>query len=151
MKVWRRFPANICRVSVGRMRHRRDATMQAARVTVSTRALERVARATAVSGLQHGPVLLLVVEDAPRAPYHTGERVLVDVDRKPRLLVEHEVKSADECSTAGHHDATIDDVGGKLRRRDFERAPHGVHDLLDWLLDRLADFRRVDANRLRDA
>ena len=80
--------------------------MQAARRTVSTRALERVARATAVSGLQDGPVLLLVVEDAPRAPHDTGERVFVDVDREPRLLVEHEVKSADERATAGHHDAT---------------------------------------------
>src|SRR6187399_947081 len=151
MNVWRMLSAKVWRVPVGNTSKRRDATMQAARRTVSTRALERVARATAVSGLQHGPVLLLVVEDAPSAPHDTGERVLVNVDRKPRLLVEHEVKSADERSTPGHHDATIDDVGGKLRRRDLERAPHGVNDLLDRLLDRLADFRRMDTNGLRDA
>src|SRR5688572_3353962 len=118
-----------------------DATRQTASTAVSTRVPERVARDAAMSGRQDGPVLLLVVEDLAGAADDTGERILVDVDRKPRFLVQDQVQSTDQRAAAGHDDTAVDDVRGQLGWRDFERAPHRVDDLLDRLLDRLADFR----------
>src|SRR6476661_3712833 len=123
----------------------------APKTMTSRRELNRLERATRASGAQHGPVLLLVVENAPGPANHAGEGIFVDVDGQPRLLAQQEVEAANERPTTGHHDAAIDDVAGQLGRRDLERAPHGVDDLLDRLLDGLANLARVHAHRLRDA
>src|SRR4051794_19067467 len=128
-----------------------ESSTQAPNRTTSSRELKRLERATRASGAQHGPVLLLVVEDAAGAADDARERVLVDVDRQSRLLAEQEVEAANQRPAAGHHDAAIDDVAGQLGRRDLEGAADGVDDLLDRLLDRLADLARVDAHRLGDA
>src|ERR1043166_7171405 len=115
--------------------------------------LREVARPGArfISRGQHTLILLVVVEDAAGAAHHAGERVVVHVDREAGLLLQKEVEPADQGAAPGHDDAAIDDVAGQLRRGDLERPAHRVHDLLDRLLDRLADFGGVNSDRLGDA
>src|SRR3954471_3696827 len=99
-----------------------------AKMTRSSRPLKRAARATAPSGAEDGPVLLLVVENATRAANDAGERILVDVNREAGLLAQQKVEPANERTAAGHDDPAIDDITRQLRRRDLERATDGVHD-----------------------
>src|SRR5690242_14213704 len=129
----------------------RERMMQTAKSTTSVRELIRPDRATPPSGAQDRPVLLLVVEDAARAPDDARQRILVHVDRETGLLAEQEIQSANERSAARHDDAAIHDVARQLGRRDFQRAAHRVHDLLDRFLNGLANLARMHAHRLRDA
>src|SRR5436190_396155 len=128
-----------------------DSTMHAPNRTRSNRLVNRAARATGDSGAQDRPVLLLVVEDASRASHDAREGILVHVDRETGLLAEQKVESADQRAAASHHDAAIDDVARQLRRGDLQRATYRIHDLLDRLLNCLADLARVHTHRLRDA
>src|SRR5512144_1651296 len=102
-------------------------------------------------GRQDVAVLLGIVQDPAGPPYHARHGVLVEVNRQSGLLLQQQVEPADQRPAAGHHDAAVHDVAGELRRSDLEGATHGIHDLLDRLLDRLADLARVDPYDLRNA
>src|SRR5690348_8147484 len=102
------------------------------------------------SGRQNVAVFLRVVEDSSRPPHDAGHRVLVEVDRKARLLLQQYIEAADQRPAARHHDPAVHDVRGQLRWRDLERPPYGVHDLLDRLLHRFPNLARVYADDLRD-
>src|SRR5579872_6965834 len=95
---------------------------------------------------ENGPVLVLVVQNPSCSSHDTREWILVDVDRQARFLAEQEIQPTNQRPAAGHDDSAIDDVTRQLGRGDLERASHGVDDLLDGLLDRLADLRRVHAD-----
>src|SRR5829696_10456186 len=101
------------------------------------------------SDREDAAVFLVVVENAPGPADHAGERVLVDVNGEPRFLGEENVEPTDERTATRHDDATVDDVAGELRRCDLERPTDGVDDLLDRLLNRLADLRGVHTHRFR--
>src|SRR5688572_5970397 len=121
------------------------------RLTADCRAVPIRAMPRLSSGAQDGPVLLLVVENTSGPAHDAGERIFIDMNRKAGFLREEQVEPTDERTTAGHHDPAIDDVAGELRGRDLQRASHGVHDLLDGLLNRFADLARMHAHRLRNA
>src|SRR5919109_346937 len=106
--------------------------------------------ATVSSGAQDRPVLLLVVENASGTAHDARERILIDMNRKAGFLRKKQVESADERATTRHHDAAIDDVARELGGRDFQRATHGVDDLLDRLLNGFANLARVNAHGLRN-
>src|SRR6266496_4401982 len=72
------------------------------------------------------------------------------MDRQAGLLLQQHVEPADQRSAARHHDAAIHDVAGQLRGRDLQRAPNGVDDLLNRLLDGLPDLAGVHAHDLGD-
>src|SRR5256885_12070064 len=72
------------------------------------------------------------------------------MNRQAGLLLQQHVEPADQRAAARHHDAAIHDVAGQLRWGDLQRAPEGVDDLLNRLLDRLADFAGVHAHDLGD-
>src|SRR2546426_1887714 len=103
------------------------------------------------SGRQDVPVFLRVVEDAAGPAHDARHRVLVEVNRQAGLLLQQHVEPADQRAPARHYDAAIHDVAGQLRRRDLERAAHGIYDLLDRLLDSFADLARVYTHDLGDA
>src|SRR5437763_12805678 len=147
----RRLPATGSRRLGGSTIETSESRTHPPKRTMSKRFVNRAARATGNSGAQDRPVLLLVVEDATGAAHDARQRVLVHVDGQPGLLAQQEVEAADQGSATGHDDTPIDDVARQLRRRDLERAAHGVHDLLDGLLDRFANLARVHADGLRDA
>src|SRR5215218_8832731 len=65
-----------------------DSRTQPPKRTRSNRLVNRAARATGDSGAEDRPVLLLVVEDAPRSAHDARQRVLVHVDGQPGLLAE---------------------------------------------------------------
>ncbi len=54
-------------------------------------------------------------------------------------------------AATGEHDALVDDVGGQLRRRLFERGEDGFDDRVNRLRERLAYLVAVDDDRLRNA
>src|SRR5688572_13586456 len=103
------------------------------------------------SGAQDRPVLLLVVENASGPAHDAGERILIDMNRKAGFLREKQVEPANERAATRHDDPAVDDVAGEFGGCDFERAAHGVDDLLDRLLDRFPDLAGIHANGLRDA
>src|SRR5215218_3455494 len=147
----RRDPATGSRRLGGSTIDTSESRMHAPNSTMSNRFVNRAARATDDSGAQDGPVLLLVVEDSPRSAHDARQGVLVHVDGEPGLLAQQEVESTDQRAAAGHHDSAVDDVTRELGGRDLQRAPDGVDDLLDRLLDRFANLARMHAHRLRDA
>src|SRR5437868_2143975 len=102
-------------------------------------------------GGQDVAVFLRIVEDPPRPPHDAGHRVLVQVDRQARLLLQQHVEAADQRAPAGHYDAAVHDVGRQLGRRDLERPAHRVDDLLDRLLQRIADHAQVHPHDRADA
>src|SRR5688572_27099807 len=71
---------------------------------VSTRVPDRTLRGTSSSATQDGPVLLLIVEDAPRAAHHAREWIFIDMDRQPGFLGEHDVEATNQCAATRHHD-----------------------------------------------
>src|SRR5665647_1273993 len=114
--------------------------------------LVRTARATAcTSGGQNGPVLFLVVEDTSGTANHAGQRVLVNVNGQACFLRKQNIETTDERSTAGHDNPALDDVGSKLGRRDLQRAAHGSDDLLNRLLNRIANFGGMNPYALGNA
>src|SRR5205085_2962922 len=58
--------------------------------------------------------------DLAGAAYDAGERIFVDMDRKTRLLAEHDVETANQRTTARHHDPPVHDVARQLGRRSEE-------------------------------
>ncbi len=73
------------------------------------------------------------------------------MDRQAGLLAEKEIEPANQRAAAGHYDTAIDDVAGELGRRNLERAPHCIDDLLNRLLDGLPNLAGVHAHGFRDA
>ena len=53
-----------------------------------------------------------------------------------RLFTQALVQALQEASAPGEHDAAVHDVARQLRRGAVERLLHGVHDLLERLLER---------------
>src|SRR4051812_26104140 len=102
-------------------------------------------------GSQDVTVFLGRVEDPPRPTHHAGHGVLVEVYRQAGLLLEQQVQPANQRATAGHDDAAVHDVGGELGRRNFQGAPHRIHDLLNRFLYRFTNLARVDAHDLGNA
>src|SRR6059036_2682550 len=127
-----------------------DSSTHPRNAKVSPREAYRSAPSAIALGRQDVAVFLRIVEDPPRPPYDAGHRVLVEVDRQARLLLQQHVEAADQRAAAGHHDPPIDDVRRQLRRRDLQGPPHRVHDLLDRLLHRLPDLARVYPYDLRN-
>src|SRR6185437_6350974 len=96
-------------------------------------------------------VFLRIVQDPADPAYHAGHRIFVQVDGQSGFLLQEHVEAADERPATRHDDAAVHDVGGELGRRDFQRAPDRIHDLLDRLLYRFAHFTRMHAHDLRNA
>src|SRR5579859_689307 len=96
-------------------------------------------------------VFLRIVQDPADPAYHAGHRIFVQMNGQSGFLLQEDVETADERPAARHDDAAVHDVGGELGGRDFQRAPHRIHDLLDRLLYRFAHFTRMDAHDLRNA
>src|SRR3954447_25317526 len=70
----------------------------------------------------------------------TGQRRLGQMRRHLGLLAKAIVQPLQQGTTPGEHDAAIHDVGCELGRGSVQRFLHGLEDLRDRLLERLADL-----------
>src|SRR5215213_7617365 len=90
-----------------------------------------------------------VLEGEARAQRDAVQRVLGDVARDAGDLGEQLVDVPQECPTARHHHALVDDVGAELGRRLLEHEADGGDELLERGLDRLHDLGARDRDRPR--
>src|SRR5687767_1264924 len=73
------------------------------------------------------------------------------MNREPGFLRQQHIQPADESAAARHYNTALDDVRRKLGWSDFQRTSDCADDLLNRLLHRVPDFRRVDPHALRDS
>src|ERR1017187_271261 len=92
-----------------------------------------------------------IAEHFSSAQHNRGERVVGDRNGQAGFLADALVEILDERAAAGEHDATVADVGGKLRWGALERDADGVDDGRDIFGERFADFAVVNRDRARHA
>src|ERR1041385_4516656 len=128
-----------------------DSPTQAMKSSVSARDAYRSVPIAMRLSRQDVTVFLRSVENPPGATYHARHRIFVQVNRQAGLLLQQQIETANQRAAARHHDTAIHDVRRELGRRDLQRAPDRVDNLLNRLLHRLANFARMHAHDLRNA
>src|SRR3546814_13345409 len=69
--------------------------------------------------------------DLPGADGNTGQWIVRDGNRKPRLVAQLLIQAFQQRASAGQHNALIDNVSRKLRRGIFQRDAYTLHDRTD--------------------
>src|SRR5580704_2421876 len=98
-----------------------------------------------------GAQLVHQLENPPTAACHAGERVIRYDDREAGFLGEELVDVAKERATAGEDDATLGDIGSKLRGSLLQRLFNGADDALQGLLQGLENLIAVESEAARNA
>ena len=80
-----------------------------------------------------------------------GQGIVGNDDRQTGFLAQQFVEVAQQCATAGQHEAAFGDVGREFRRRLFQRAFHRLHDRGQRLLQRFQDLVTVQRETARYA
>src|SRR5689334_9481958 len=157
----------ICRLSLA-PRRMSDTTMRRARARYSLKKITMLTNRCMSSACGRGRfraprrsvspaldknlvVMTKVLEHLAGAPHDRREGILGDVHREARLEPEALVELFQERPAAGKHDAAVKNVGRQFGRCPLEREFHRVDDLLDRLVERLADFHGARLGRLRNA
>ena len=78
-----------------------------------------------------------------------AERIVGDGHGQARLVAEQAVDTAEQRAAAGHHEAAVDEVGGKLGRAALQGVAHGIDNGGDGVAEGLADFLRGDVDGFR--
>ena len=108
--VVRNVAANPSRVRRGRISANTANRTHTSARPVSSRPSDRTRRATARSGREDGPVLLLVIEDLAGTAHDTRQGIFVHVNRQSGFLAEQHIEPTDQRAATRHHDATIHNV-----------------------------------------
>src|SRR4029450_12623513 len=86
-------------------------------------------------------------EEYGRPPGHREHRVLGNAHGEAGLLLDEIGEPAQEDPSAAERHAVLDEVAGELRARLLERRADGVHDVVDGVLERLADLTGGEEQR----
>src|SRR5882724_2728342 len=89
-------------------------------------------------------------EDSSAAAGHASQRIVGDERRQPGLFHDQFIDVAQQCTTTCKHDTALRHIAAEIRRRLLERLPHRTHDNLQWFLESLPYFVRVQRERTRD-
>src|SRR6266851_4675719 len=86
-------------------------------------------------------------EDSPASASYASQRIVGDEHRQPGLFHDQFIDVAQQCASAGEHDTALRHVTAEIRRRLLKRVPHRTHDTLQWFLEGLKYFIRVQRER----
>src|SRR6185369_10876612 len=75
-----------------------------------------------------------------RTQNHRRQRIVCDKHRQPGLSAQTLVEVREQRATTSQHHATIDDIGGKLRRSTLERYTHRIDNRPHRRIQRLSHF-----------
>src|SRR5919106_1961712 len=109
------------------------------------------AAAVALARLRRAVDDLELLEAAPGADRHAGERRLGELHGHLRLVAEPVGEACEERAASGQHDAAVHDVGRELGRRLVERGLDRVDDLADGLVEGAPHLLAREDDGLRQA
>src|SRR5260370_26349704 len=92
-------------------------------------------------------MLFRELEDSSPSASHASQRIIGDEHRQPGLFHDQFIDVAQQCASTGEHDTALRHIAAEIRRRLLKRVPHRTHDTLQWLLESLQYFIRVQRER----
>src|SRR6266849_10866716 len=94
-------------------------------------------------------MLFRELEDSSPSASHASQRIIGDEHRQPGLFHDQFIDVAQQCTSTGKHDNALRHIAAEIRRRLLERLPHRTYDNLQWFLESLPYFIRVQRERTR--
>src|SRR5258708_19902113 len=88
-------------------------------------------------------------EDSSAAAGHASQRIVGDERGQSRPFHAQFIDVAQQCTSTSKHDTALRHIAAEIRRRLLERLPHRTHDNLQWFLESLPYFIRVQCERTR--
>src|ERR1700683_549525 len=88
-----------------------------------------------------------IAQHLPGSQYDRRQRIIRNRNRQTSLLAYALIQILDQCSATGQHNPAITNIGGKFRRRPFQRHANRVQDRRNALRKRSANFFVINRNR----